>query len=179
MAVLDIVKIGNPVLRCKCRSLKKAAMKSAKLQRFLNSMVETMRAANGVGLAANQVGCSDRVIVLECKANKRYPDAEGFPLEMFFNPRILKYSRQTITDWEGCLSIPGYRGLVPRSKEVTFEAVTPEGKSVIKTVKGFHARVIQHEVDHINGTFYIDRMPDLLSWIHLDEFNSRFHTRIK
>lgn len=133
-------------------------------------MIKTMRLAQGVGLAANQVAVSCRAVVLECRANQRYPHAEDFPLQIFINPRILRYSKEKIFDWEGCLSIPGYRGLVPRSKKVTFEALSPEGKRVVQTVEGFHARVIQHEVDHISGKFYIDRMPDLMSWTHLEEW---------
>lgn len=179
MAVLKIVKIGNGVLRRKCRCLGKAEIKTRKFRRFLDSLVGTMRAAGGVGIAANQVGVAQRAIAMECQANKRYPKAGEFPLAVFINPRILKYSKETRTDWEGCLSIPGYRGLVPRSRKVTFEALTPEGERVVHTVEGFQARVIQHEVDHIKGIFYIDRMPDLLSWMHLDEFNKRFHTRVQ
>jgi len=179
MVVFKIEKIGHGVLRRKCRSLGRAEIKTRKFQRFLGCMVETMREAGGVGIAANQVGTSKRAIALECRANKRYPQATEFPLAVYINPRILKYSKEKVLGWEGCLSIPGYRGLVPRSKKITFEALTPEGKRVVETMEGFHARVIQHEVDHIMGNFYIDRMPDLLSWIHLDEFNKRFHTRIK
>ncbi len=179
MATMKIVKIGDAVLRRKCRCLGKADIKAPKFKRFLKSMVQTMRKASGVGIAANQVGVGERVIALECQANKRYPKAGEFPLEIFINPRILKYSKETVMGWEGCLSIPGYRGLVPRSKKVTFEALTPEGERVVRTVEGFHARVIQHEVDHIMGNFYIDRMPDLLSWMHVDEFNKQFHMKIK
>ena len=179
MLVLNLTKIGNPVLRRKCRRLTQAEIKTRKFRHFLDHMIETMRAAGGVGLAANQIGVSQRAIVLECRANKRYPKGKEFPLAIYINPRILKYSKETVTDWEGCLSIPGYRGLVPRSKKVTFEALMPGGERVVRTVEGFQARVVQHEVDHICGKFYIDRMPDLLSWMHLEEFNKRFHVRIK
>ena len=179
MAIFKIAKIGNEVLRRQCRCLGKAESKTPKFKRFLGRLVETMRAASGVGIAANQVGVGLRVIVVECRANKRYPRAAEFPLAVYINPRILKYSKEMIADWEGCLSIPGYWGLVPRSKRVTFEALTPDGARVVQTVEGFQARVIQHEVDHINGNFYMDRMSDFLSWIHLDEFNRRFHSRIK
>lgn len=178
MPVFDIVKIGNPVLRKKCQCVKLAQLKTEKFHRFLDSMVKTMRAAGGVGLAANQTAIQSQVIVLECQNNQRYPKAQEFSLEIFINPRILKYSKEKVLGWEGCLSIPGYRGKVPRSKKVTFQAITPEGKKVVKTVQGFHARVIQHEVDHIEGKFYIDRMTDFSSWMHLDEFNKKFHTRI-
>jgi len=104
---------------------------------------------------------------------------DNFPLEVFINPKIVKYSKEKENDWEGCLSIPGYRGLVPRSKEIMFEALTIEGKRVRETVSGFHARVLQHEVDHINGFFYLDRMKDLKNWLHLDEFNRHIGIVVK
>jgi peptide deformylase len=161
---LPIVKIGTPVLRQRCRALPLAVLKDARFIRFLNGMVVTMHEAHGVGLAANQVGRPVRAMVLECRSNRRYPEAEDFPLEIFINLRILRYSRAKVTDWEGCLSIPGYRGKVARSKAVTFEAWTLDGRRIRKTVSGFHARVIQHEADHLNGFFYMDRMKNLKSW---------------
>ncbi len=142
-------------------------------------MVRAMHRMNGVGLAANQAGLNHRVVVLECRSNPRYPRANDFPLEVWINPKIVKYSKEKEAGWEGCLSIPGYRGLVPRAQWVTFEALTPKGEKVRRTVKGFHARVIQHEVDHVNGFFYIDRMKNLHSWLHLDEFNRMLKFHIK
>ena len=142
-------------------------------------MVKTMHQAQGVGLAANQVGSDWQVFVLECRFNPRYPGAQDIPLGIYLNPRILKSSKDQEMDWEGCLSIPGYRGLVRRAKEVTFEALTPEGKKVKETVKGFHARVIQHEVDHLCGFFYVDRMPDLKQWFHLEEFSRQKEVEIE
>lgn len=108
-------------------------------------------------------------MVLECNSNRRYPGRDDFALEVYANVRIVRYSKKIVKDWEGCLSIPGYRGLVPRAESVTFEARTLEGKKVQRTVKGFHARVIQHETDHLNGLLYIDRMPDMRTFTHLDE----------
>ncbi len=168
--MFDIVKIGHPGLRKVCAEVEIFSLRDPELKSFIESMKHTMYEAQGVGLAANQIAHDTQVIVLECASNKRYPDAGSFPFQAYINPRIVRYSEDKETDWEGCLSIPGYRGLVPRSKEVTFEALTPEGKSVVKTVKGFEARVMQHEVDHINGFFYVDRMEDLKSWTHLDEY---------
>lgn len=179
MAVLPITKIGNPVLRKVLEAVSKPALREPKFQAFLKDMVETMHAAEGVGLAANQVDRDLRAIVLECKANRRYPDSEDVPLQIYLNPKIVKYSGEEEEDWEGCLSIPGYRGVVPRAKEVTFEALTQDGKIVRRTVEGFHARIIQHEVDHINGFFYVDRMPDLRSWLHVEEMNKKFGLKIR
>ncbi len=179
MAKLQIVKIGNPLLRRKIKNLPFSQLKTRKFKKIFQQMVRAMRRMNGVGLAANQVGLNHRVVVLECRSNPRYPRANDFPLEIWINPKIIKYSKEKEEGWEGCLSIPGYRGLVPRAKWVTFEALTPEGEKVRQTVKGFHARVIQHEVDHVNGFFYMDRMKHLHSWMHLDEFNHRSRSHVK
>jgi peptide deformylase len=168
--ILPIVKIGNAVLRKKCGLVSLDWIQDPRSKDFLQQMIQTMHAAEGVGLAANQVARSVQAIVLECKiSNSRYPDRESVPLQIYLNPKIVHYSKEKEEDWEGCLSIPGYRGKVPRSSEVTFEALTPSGELITKTVTGFHARIIQHEVDHINGLFYVDQMKDLSTWGHLDE----------
>ncbi len=166
-----IVKIGSPVLRQRTKTVPLSLLKKKSFQKFLGEMKVTMRREKGVGLAANQVGSPWRVLVMECKGNLRYPKAPSFPFQTFINIRVLRYSGKKRKDWEGCLSIPGYRGMVPRSPKVTFRALTPEGKSVTKTVKGFEARVIQHEVDHLDGFFYIDRMGRMDSFTHLDSFS--------
>ena len=176
---LKIVSIGHPVLRRKIKNVKTGKRKSKSFKTFLKAMVQMMHQAHGVGLAANQVGINERVLVMECDSNKRYPKVASVVLQTYLNARIVKYSKNLEKGWEGCLSIPGYRGIVPRSQWVTFEAVTPEGKKIRKTVHGFEARIMQHEVDHLNGFFYVDRMPDLRSWTHLDEFNHHFKTKIK
>ena len=168
MSVLPIVKIGHPVLRKKTTPVKKNLFNAPELSEFIEKMVQTMHAAEGVGLAANQVAAGINLAVLECRSNRRYPGRDDFALEAFANIRILKYSKKKVVDWEGCLSIPCYRGLVPRSKSVTFEAQTPDGKTVRRTVSGFHARVIQHETDHLNGLFYIDRMEDMKSFVCIE-----------
>jgi peptide deformylase len=166
---LPIVRIGFPALRRACRPVPEHSLKNAEFSRFLKSMVQTMRGAQGVGLAANQVGVDLRAIVLECRASRRYPEAPSFPLQHYVNPRIVKASRQMVTDWEGCLSIPGYRGLVPRHASIVVEAVRPDGHKMRRRVSGFEARVFQHEIDHINGKVYVDRMPDMRTLMHEDE----------
>ncbi len=176
MTGLPIVKIGHPALRVVCSQVPPKTMKNPKFIKFLKDMVVTMRAADGVGLAANQVGVALKAVVLECRSNKRYPNRSDFPLEIYINPRIIQYSKQTSNDWEGCLSIPHYRGIVPRARKITFEALNLKGQKVRKTLSGFHARVMQHEVDHIHGRFYVDRMPDLKSWFHLEEFDQTHKT---
>jgi peptide deformylase len=174
-----IVKIGNPVLRKKTRAVTGRRLVSKKFQNFLKKMVPEMRKAKGVGLAANQLGFGDRALVMECLGNKRYPRVESFALQTYINARIIEYSLSKEKGWEGCLSIPGFRGVVPRSKWVTFEAQKPNGQKIRRTVHGFEARVIQHEVDHLNGYFYMDRMKGLKTWMHLEEFNRHFKSKIR
>ncbi len=176
---LKLVKIGNPILRRKIPALTNRKVKLKSIGLFLKKMVSTMRHAQGVGLAANQVGENQRAFVMECRGNRRYPTRPAFPLQAYLNPRIVSYSKAKLWDWEGCLSIPGFRGKVPRSKQVTFEALTPDGRKIRKTVSGFEARVVQHEVDHLNGLFYIDRMKDFRSWTHLEEFNRKLGLKVK
>ena len=166
---LPIVKVGFPVLRQSCRAVEERTWRHPEFPRFLKSMVETMRAANGVGLAANQVGVDMRAIVLECRANRRYPKAPSFRLQAYVNPRIVSASKKKVVDWEGCLSIPGYRGPVPRHEWIVVEAIRPDGRVMRRRVRGFEARVFQHEIDHINGFVYVDRMPNLRAWMHEDE----------
>lgn len=177
--LLPIVKIGNEVLRRKIKNVPRRRLTTKAFKRFLKDMVVTMRGAQGVGLAANQVGENARVFVMECRGNRRYPRGGSVPLQAYLNVRIIRLSKTVVRDWEGCLSIPGFRGMVPRAKQVTFEALTPDGKKVRRTVKGFEARIVQHEVDHLNGHFYIDRMRDKKTWMHLEEFNKRFKAKIK
>ena len=165
--VRPITLIGEPVLR---RILKNATAKersSALVRDLIPDMIRTMHAADGVGLAANQVGVNLKVIVLECRVNRRYPDAPGVPLQVYINPRIVKRSSRTAWDWEGCLSIPGYRGRVPRAATIEFEALTPDGQRVRRQASGFEARILQHEIDHINGMFYVDRLPSHKEWLHV------------
>ena len=167
--ILPIVRIGHAVLRTPCAEVTEKTRNNAEFSRFLDSMVKTMHKAQGVGLAANQVGVGLRAVVLESRRERRYPEAPVFPLQAYINPRIVSASKKKVLDWEGCLSIPGYRGLVPRHESLVVEATTPAGKKVRLRVRGFEARVFQHEIDHINGNFYIDRMPDMKTLMHEDE----------
>jgi len=162
---------GHPLLARKTKRVALTSIKDGKWALIIQNMRSTMKKAQGVGLAANQVAQGIQLILLESRKNKRYPWAPSFPLHVYFNPKILHRSRGQQWDWEGCLSIPGYRGRVPRSQTITFEAWLPNAKKVIRTVRGFEARVLQHEVDHLNGLFYVDRMKNLKSWVHTDQFD--------
>lgn len=177
--ILPIVKIGNRILQTPCSAVSLRALRNHRFRTLTRNLITAMRKARGVGLAANQVGRDLRLIVLECRKNPRYPRRKGFPLQIYVNPRIVRASREKINDWEGCLSIPGYRGLVPRAKDAVVEAFTLEGKKVRRKFSGFEARVIQHEMDHLNGLFYMDRMKNIKAWMCLEEFNKKFRSGVQ
>lgn len=176
---IPITKIGNPVLRRRIRPVPVPRFRRMDLRLFYKNMRAVMLGAQGVGLAANQIGAGLRVFVMENKGSKRYPRRDPFPFQVYINPRIVEYSKTKVSDWEGCLSIPGFRGKVPRSDRVVLEALTPEGRKLRKTFRGFEARVVQHEVDHLNGFFYIDRIKDRSTWMHLEEFNRRLGIQVR
>jgi peptide deformylase len=170
MAILKVARLGHPVLRKIAAPLSVTEIQSAPIQRFIDDMIETMKEYNGVGLAADQVHESKQIAVLEVADNPRYPEKPPVPLTVLINPQIMPLSEQTEEDWEGCLSIPDLRGRVPRFKSIRVQALDRNGLEVSFTAHDFHARVIQHEWDHLNGKVYLDRMRDLSSLAFLAEF---------
>ncbi|MGE5302980.1 MAG: peptide deformylase [Alphaproteobacteria bacterium] len=170
MAILKVARLGHPVLRKIAAPLSVSEIQSAPIQKFIDDMIETMKEYNGVGLAADQVHESKQIAVLEVADNPRYPDKPAVPLTVLINPQITPLSEDTEDDWEGCLSIPDLRGKVPRFKSLRVQALDRQGRELIFTAQGFHARVIQHEWDHLNGKVYLDRMRDLSSLAFLAEF---------
>jgi peptide deformylase len=151
-------------------------LKSPAMQKFIDDMVETMKEYDGVGLAADQVFTSKQVAVLEVADNPRYPNKPKVPLTVLVNPNITPLSEDLEEDWEGCLSIPDLRGRVPRYKSIHVQALDRNGKKLDFVANDFHARVIQHEFDHLNGKVYLDRMRDLSTLTFLQEF-SRYWLR--
>ena len=133
-------------------------------------MIETMKEYDGVGLAADQVHESKQMAVLEVADNRRYPDKPNVPLTILINPTIAPLTEEMEEDWEGCLSIPEMRGRVPRYKSIRVQAIDRHGKELEFIALDFHARVIQHEWDHLNGKVYLDRMSDLSTLTFLTEF---------
>lgn len=134
-------------------------------------MVETMRDANGVGIAAPQVHVSKQIIVIEVSPeNPRYPNHPAVPLMVLLNPMIRDHAETTGEGWEGCLSVPDLRGFVPRWTRVTISGLDRQGQVVEFDAEGFFARVIQHEVDHLNGKVFLDRLPDFKTLTHLREY---------
>lgn len=163
MAILKVAMLGNPVLRKKAAAVKDVG--AAEVQRLLDDMIETMKEYQGIGLAGPQVHASQRVCIIE--AVKGAPWKEATPL---VNPVIEPLSQQKGDDWEGCLSIGNMRGQVPRFRHVGVKALDRKGKPLEFEATEFFARVIQHEVDHLDGVLFVDRMKELLTLTHMDEW---------
>ena len=173
MAILKVARLGNPILRGAAGKIPADKVNQPDFQRFIDDMVTTMHEYQGVGLAAVQVHEPIQVAVLEVAENARYPGKAAVPLSVLINPTIVPLDDETEDDWEGCLSIPEIRGRVPRYKNLRVTALDREGNALDFVASGFHARVIQHEVDHLRGHVYMDRMPDLSTLTYLSEM-SRF-----
>jgi peptide deformylase len=170
MSILKVARLGNPVLRTKTKPVPLEQLSSASIQKLIEDMVETMREYDGVGLAGNQVHEGKQISVIEVAENPRYPEKPSVPLTVLVNPRVKPLTEELEDDWEGCLSIPDLRGKVPRYKSVEVQALDREGKEMRFVATGFHARVIQHESDHLNGKVFLDRMRDFSTLSFLSEF---------
>jgi peptide deformylase len=151
--------MGHPVLREKAKPVDKTA--TAELRALVADMKETMAAKQGAGLAAPQIGVSQRVVIFGVEKNERYPDAEPVPFTVLVNPKIVMLTRDVESDWEGCLSVPGMRGVVPRYTKLRYTGTDEEGNPIERVAEGFHARVVQHECDHLDGILYPQRMSDM------------------
>jgi peptide deformylase len=168
--ILKVARLGFPSLRIKARRVDEDRIRTPEFQRLIDDMVETMYEYHGVGLAAPQVHLPIQLAVLEVKNHPRYPDMPEVPLTVLINPEVTIIDRATIEDWEGCLSIPDLRGMVPRYKALRVKARGRNGEELDFLAHDFHARVIQHETDHLKGEVYLDRMPDLRRLGFLDEW---------
>lgn len=155
MSLKNILKIGNSFLE---KSIQNVTIFDSVLLKTIDDMIETMRFYHGVGLAANQIGINQRIIILEVNHNPRYPDKVAIPLMVLINPKIKVIGNQMETDLEGCLSVPDYRGDVSRYKIIKYQAVDESGKQFSGIADGFLARIIQHEVDHLDGILFPQRM---------------------
>lgn len=159
MAIRDVLKMGDPRLLEAARPVEDFA--SIELAQLIVDMHDTMRALNGAGLAAPQIGVGLQVAIFGVDANPRYPDAERVPFTVLINPLLTPLSDAMEEGWEGCLSVPGMRGLVPRHAALRYQGFDPSGQPIDRSVTGFHARVVQHEVDHLHGILYPMRIRDL------------------
>lgn len=154
---LKIRELGDPILCRKAKVVSVSRLKSRQFQSFIDNLVKTCAARDGMGIAAPQVGNSERVYILWSRPNKRYKDVPKFGPIAIINPKILKASKKIEKSWEGCLSIPGIRGLVPRAKSIDVSFMTREGEKLRVVFEDFVARIFQHELDHLNGTVFLDR----------------------
>lgn len=154
-----ILKMGDPRLLRVAEPVKE--FNTPDLLRLIDDMFETMAAANGAGLAAPQIGVNLQLVIFGFKNNPRYPDAPTVPETVLLNPVLTPLSETMEEAWEGCLSVPGMRGLVPRWSKLRYEGVDQFGQVIRREVDGFHARVVQHECDHLNGILYPSRIRDL------------------
>ena len=139
------------------------------MQALIADMEETMRAAHGAGLAAPQIGVPSRVVIFGSERNPRYPEAEVVPYTVLINPQLRPRWGRLEEDWEGCLSVPGMRGMVPRHSRLRYRGFDQHGQPIERDVSGFHARVVQHEVDHLDGVLYPTRIRDLRKFGFIEE----------
>jgi peptide deformylase len=181
MARLEIVQIGHPVLRERAREVPRDELRAAETQQLIDDLIETMRAANGAGLAAPQVARPVRICVIEVRDNPRYPYKPPIPLTVLVNPVLEPIHDETFDNYEGCLSVPDLRGVVARRLTVRCRAWDRHGEPIDAVVRGLTAGTYQHEVDHLDGVLFVDRVADprtLTTWAeferhHRDAFVAR------
>ena len=156
--IREILRMGDPRLLAPSRPVR--AFGTPALDALIADLRETMAAHNGAGLAAPQIGVALQVVIFGIEHNPRYPDVEPVPYTELVNPVLAPLSEDLDEDWEGCLSVPGLRGRVPRYRHLRYEGFDPHGRRIRREVSGFHARVVQHECDHLAGILYPMRMRD-------------------
>ena len=164
--IREVLRMGNPQLLQP--SLPVRAFGTPELEALLQDLRDTMAYKHGAGLAAPQIGVLLQVVIFGVEHSDRYPDAEPVPYTELVNPVLTPLSDATDEDWEGCLSVPGLRGVVPRHSQLRYEGFDPRGRPIRREVSGFHARVVQHECDHLLGILYPMRMRDLSRFGYTD-----------
>jgi peptide deformylase len=185
MSILKVARMGHPVLRRRTKPLDPSEIKSSHIQQLIDDMLETMQEYQGVGLAAPQVHQSVRLFVAGFAPRQNDDDDEEeeddedmkVPLMALINPEITVVDAGTVDDWEGCLSVPDVRGRVTRAREIEVAAYDRRGRRVEMQARGFTARVIQHETDHLDGVLFLDRMQSLQTLTFLDEFGRYWRAR--
>lgn len=168
--ILKVARLGHPAIRTAAQPVAADSIKTHDFQKLLDDMVETMHEYHGVGLAAPQVHLSLQLAVLEVEGNPRYPDAPPVPLTCLINPVVTVLDETKIEEWEGCLSIPDMRGVVPRYTQIRVTGLGRNAEPLDFVAADFHARVIQHETDHLKGEVYLDRMAGMSTLSHLAEW---------
>ena len=167
MAVRTVLRMGHPLLQQVAAPVERFG--TAELRQLVTDMDDTMRALSGAGIAAPQIGVSLRAVIFEVTRNPRYPQAEPVPYTVLLNPVLDPLGNERDEAWEGCLSVPGLRGIVARHTKLRYRGFDLDGRPVDRTVTGFHARVVQHEVDHLDGILYPMRVADMRSFGFEDE----------
>ncbi|OAJ34736.1 peptide deformylase [Piscirickettsia salmonis] len=162
MAVRPLIFTGHPTLKKVAQPI--SEFNTSELNTLMADLIETMHANHGAGLAAPQIDVSLRVLVFEISGNPRYPAIDSIPLTALINPGFEAIGNQLVEDWEGCLSIPHMRGLVRRYECIRYWGYSAQGERIEREVSGWHARVFQHEYDHLDGILYPQRMHDLKEW---------------
>jgi len=183
MAERDIAQIGHPVLREPARDISKEELLSDRVQQFIDDLIDTMRAAKGAGLAAPQVHESLSICAIEVGDNPRYPYKPRIPLTVLVNPVLEPVGTAVFDNYEGCLSVPNLRGLVSRHVELRVKAWDRAGNRIVEHVRGLKACTYQHEVDHLRGTLFVDRVKDtktLCTWSEFERHHkAAFVTRVE
>lgn len=159
MAIREVLRMGDPRLLAVAEPVSRFG--TPELEALLADMRDTMRDLNGAGLAAPQIGVGLRVVIFGFEVNPRYPEADPVPYTELINPHLTPVGDEQDEGWEGCLSVPGMRGLVPRYRHLRYTGMNAAGGPIDRTVSDFHARVVQHEVDHLDGILYPRRIRDL------------------
>ncbi len=166
--IREILKMGDPRLLRIAPPVPDAMLGSVELDALIADMFETMHDAGGVGLAAPQIGVDLQLVIFGFEHAERYPDAPAVPQTILLNPAIMPQSQDLEEDWEGCLSVPGLRGAVSRYSLIRYQGLDPHGTPIDRTAEGFHARVVQHECDHLIGRLYPSRITDFSKFGYTD-----------
>lgn len=177
--IFDIVQVGNPILRQVATEVRREDIESEKVQIFISDLIETMRNANGAGLAATQVSFPWRIFVVEVKENPRYPYKPNIPLTILINPRIEFLTEERFESYEGCLSVPNLRGIVERCPEINVKGYDRTGKPVEILAKGITAGTFQHEFDHLDGLLFLDKVKDTKTLCTWDEFKKHYENSFR
>lgn len=167
MTVRKIIRMGDPRLLQISEPIQ--AYNTPELDELIADMLETMVASNGAGLAAPQIGVFQRAVIFGVEHNPRYPNAEPVPLTVLINPIITRLSEVRESDWEGCLSVPGLRGMVSRYSHIRYTGFDATGNPIDVEAEGFHARVVQHECDHLDGILYPQKLADSRQFGFIEE----------
>ncbi|MBJ81135.1 MAG: peptide deformylase [Myxococcales bacterium] len=176
MAIREIALIGEPVLREQTREISSEEIASSEIQETITDMIETMHHANGAGIAANQIFSPLRICVIEVSDNPRYPYKPNIPLTILINPQITPVGTEMFENYEGCLSVPNLRGKVERYCQIEIKALDRNGQPIEETICGITAGTFQHEIDHLDGKLFVDRVKNTASLCTWDAFK-KYHEK--